>query len=187
MHHRPGGLLRGSLQPRLRPLLRRGWVGGRLRQPGSPPSPHGSPPAGSRPPPPPRRTAALSSPPHPRRARGRAGQGRAGGGGGSGPPEGCCRAPSLRSLGVWGRERRAGRHCCQWRLLTQIIIIIIRKNRYSWVPAEYGNYYYCQSRLEIIIPKARGGFSCQGVLNNRFKMNSKILGSRTGTTANFGL
>lgn len=144
MHHRPGGLLRGSLRPRLQPLLRRGGVGGGCGSSARPGPLTPAPPAGTRPPPagqPP-----SSHPPIPAEPTGR-------GGGGSSPPDGCCRALLLISLYIRGRERRVGRHCCQWRLLTQIIII--KKNRYSWVLAEYGNYYYCRSRLEIIILKAR--------------------------------
>lgn len=118
-----------------------------LRPPGSPWSPHSSPRQGS--PSTPHPQTSDSHPllsPHPRRAPGE-GRGKAA------HPTSCCRALLLVSPYIWGRERRVGRHCCQWRLLTQIIII--KKNRYSWVLAEYGNYYYCQSRLEIIILKAQ--------------------------------
>lgn len=146
MHHRPGGLLRGSFtaaaadpapSERGRPG---GGVGGRLRQPGSLPVLHTSPRQGPGPPtgPPP----SLCSSPVPTEPAKRR----------KWPPDGCCRAVVLISLYIWGREKRVGRYCCRWRLLTQIIII--KKNRYSWVLAEYGNYQYCQSRLEIIILKA---------------------------------
>lgn len=140
MHHRPGGLLRGSLQPRLSAPAPPGVSGGGC---GSPARPGPLTPAPGRDPTPAPDGQPLFTPP----------SHRAHGEGGTGPPEGCCRALLLIYPYIWGRERRVGRHCCQWRLLTQIIII--KKNRYSWALTEYGNYYYCQSRLEIIILKAR--------------------------------
>lgn len=139
MHHRPRGLLRGSLQPRLSALLSRG-CGGEAAAARLPPFPHSGPWQG---PGPRAGQPAASHPPSPLSPRGR----------GNRPTRGLLRALLLISPYIWGRERRVGRHCCQWRLLTQIIII--KKNRYSWALTEYGNYYYCQSRLEIIILKAR--------------------------------
>lgn len=74
MHHRPGGLLRGSLRPRLQPLLRRsggrpaGGAGGRLRQPGSPPILHTGPRQGLGPPPDSHPSAHPLSPQSPRGA-----------------------------------------------------------------------------------------------------------------------